>query len=273
MLNNIQNGGLICELEEQLLVTSLSDGIGLTLVQEEKKKYIHQILPWFMNQDLDKLKIYYSDGLKNNYLYKMDLSTYQDTLLVSEPTYLLQKVGQQLYYINEENKNLYSYHIQERRIRRIIEDTVQHFIIQDETLWYTNEKGIFAMELRTEHSEKINGSLAIRLVCEGQSLFYIDKKKDYAVCYMNTKKGQVEVIEGSMASSINAYGDVIFYNNVKDKSHIYRFSLENEFNLKFIPERAQYIHILNNKICYLNQDQKKWMVVPLQGGKPKCLLA
>ena len=86
------------------------------------------------------------------------------------------------------------------------------------------------------------------------------------MCYISGE--DLQKIEGSKATSINVYEDCIFYNHANDKSHIYRYSVDNEFNIKFIPERADHIHIIEDTIYYLNQDSKLWMHVPVHGGKP-----
>lgn len=268
--NNIQSGGLICRLNEKLIIADVAKGIGMHWIQEDHQ-VLSQIMPWFLNVD-EEDNLYYSDALKACHLCKMSKGDQAQGILVSEPIYLLKKYGDTLYYINEKNRHLYSYSLSERAVKKIISEEISVFTVGEDTIWYTSNKGILSTDLRGENREKIGKNIAMRLVYDNDKLVFIDKNQEYAVSYIDIKTGTLQTIEGSMSSSINVYDDLIFYNNIKDKSHIYRYSTDSEFNIKFIPERSDYIHIIGEAIYYFNQDNRVWMKVPIQGGKPVMLM-
>ncbi len=265
MNNNIQNGGLVCKLYDAIILANMNSGIGMHWDQE---RYLAGVMPWFLNVDGETL--YYSDGAKGNYICQM--TDEREITLVEVPAYLVQQYKQYLYYINEEDSQLYRYSLYERQIQSVVKDTIETFILAEEHIWYTNEKGIFQQPLEGGMPQRICKNSALRLGYSNGKVFFIDKAS-YTINYIVIQTGEVITISEAVASSMNIYGDCIFYNNMNDKSHLYRYSLESEFNIKFIPERANYIHIIDETMYYFNEDQKIWMQVSVQGGKPIQVMA
>lgn len=265
--NNIQGGGLICTMQDQIIVSNLVNGIGMHWV--ESNKIFRDIMPWFM---IDyKNEIYYSDASRNNSLYKLSLVDEVPKLLVSNPVYLLQQYEDDLFYINEDDRKIYKYSLQEKSKSKVVDDEVKVFIVGEDGIWYSNTKGIFHCDLQGRQNEKIEKCQSMRFALGEEHLFFIDTT-DYQVNFIELNTGKCDSIKGAMASSINVYKDLVFYNNVRDKSNIYRYSMDNKFEIKFISEAADCIHIIDEMIYYLNRDSKAWMQVPLYGGKSTILM-
>lgn len=271
-MSNIQNGGLICKMNGDIILGEVTKASGMCILKPANELSENKIMPWFINSDEVENRIYYSDALKENYLCKMELSNRVEQTILTEPVYLLKRYGEQLYYINEKNRYLYSYHLQDRSISQLVSEEVSTFTINEDELWYSSSKGVMHATLGGQLKDRVSKHEAIRLVGTKEVLFFIDKEEDYKVSYIDLKTGEIQTIEGSKATSLNIYGDCVFYNHIKDKSHIYRYSIANEFNIKFIPERADYIHLIEDTMYYLNQDKKLWMKVSVQGGKPIALI-
>lgn len=263
--NNIQNGGLICQVDDKLVIGNRVKGTGMYWLQGGRCQELKDIMPWFMNED--EACIYYSDELKDRYLCRMSISDRVDVTLVKEPVYLLQRHKNDLFYINEKNRQLYCYSIGDRAVRSIIEQEISDFVITQEGICYSNERGIFKTSFDGRENEKISKHQAIRLNCDENYLVFADKEQEYILSYINLQSGDVKAIEGSMTSSILVTDGQIFYSNAKENSHIYRYSIESDLQFKIVPERADYLHLIDNNLYYLSKDKERWMKAPIQGGK------
>ncbi len=258
-MNNIQNGGLVSVIQDDIIYSKLSEQSIIAGVNT---------IPWFINYDVDRDYIYYSNVLKNNYLCQINMVSREETVLLKEAVYLLVHNNGNLYYINEKNNNLYSYNIGSKKVIKLIDEPINTFYVEDETIWYSNTKGIMKMNINDGHQELFSKQKAV-YICKTDDLICFINQKDYSISYLID--GEIKQIEDSKASNINIYKDCIFYSNVNDKSHIYRYSIDSEFNIKFIPERAQYLHIIEDVMYYFNEDTKEWKYVSIFGGKPQVL--
>ena len=258
-MNNIQNGGLVSSIQGDIIHCNLSGEMSIAGINT---------IPWFINYDITRNYIYYSNSLKDNYLCKIDLTSKEETVLLKEGVYLLVYSDSKLYYINEANKNLYSYDIGSKSATRLIDEPINTFYIDGETILYSNEKGISKMNIEGGSRETLSKQVAVAISKQDDLICFIDQK-DYSINYLY--EGEFKRIEDSKTMNLNIYKDCIFYSNANDKSHIYRYSVDSEFNIKFIPERAQYIHIIEETMYYFNQDTKEWKYVSIFGGKPQVL--
>ena len=270
--NNIQNGGLICDVNETLIVGKVLEKRGMHWIEPEGSFVQNEVMPWFICSDEKGETIYYSDALKGNCLCKMLMHAPIGQVILEEPVYLLQSYEDHLYYLSEKNRGLYSYSLQEKQARKLIDEEITTFTVGKDAIWYGSSKGIVTCNLKGRESEKLCKNEACRIVINETQLAFVDKSNNYSVAYVKQENGEVATIPGSMATSANLYGDYVFYNHAKDKGHIHRYSMENEFDLKFIPEKADYIHIIGDYMFYLNKEQRQWMKVSVQGGKPKVLI-
>lgn len=263
--NTIQNGGLICQIDDELVIGNKVNDAGMYWLQGNSHQELKDIMPWFMNQD--ETFIYYSDELKDRSLCRMTISDGTDVVLVKEPVYLLQRYKNELFYINEKNKQIYSYNIDDRIVHNMIAQEVFDFVITQDGIYYSNERGIFIASFDGKENDKMSSHQAIRLNVDENYIVFADKEKDYVLSYMDLKTGDVKTVEGSMTSSILAVEGQIFYSNARENSHIYRYSIENDLQFKVVPERADYLHLIDNNLYYLSVDRKIWMKAPIQGGK------
>lgn len=263
--NNIQNGGLICQIDDKVVIGNKVKGTGMYWLQDNKYQELKEIMPWFMNAD--EAYIYYSDEMKDRYLCRMAIGDRVEVTLIKEPVYLLQRHKNDFFYINEKNRQLYCYGIEDRAVHSIIDQEISNFVITQEGICYSNERGIFMTSFNGRENEKISKHQAIRLICDENYLVFADKEQEYILSYINLQSGDIKTIEGSMTSSILARDGQIFYSNAKENSHIYRYSIESDLQFKVVPERADYLHLIDNNLYYLSKDKKIWMKVPVQGGK------
>ena len=258
-MNNIQNGGLVNKVQGNIIhnkLSQLSNIVGIDTI------------PWFINYDSNTNYIYYSNVSKDNYLCRIDLESKEEIILEREPVYLLVNISDELYYINEKDRNLYSYDIGTKKINKLIDEPINTFYIDGETILYSNAKGITRLNNKNGSREVFSKQVAIAICKQDDLICFIDQK-DYSINYLY--EGEFKRIEDSKTMNLNIYKDCIFYSNANDKSHIYRYSVDSEFNIKFIPERAQYIHIIEETMYYFNQDTKEWKYVSIFGGKPQVL--
>lgn len=266
--NNIQNGGLVCKANDKLILAGQVCGAGMYWVKNGITQESKEVAPWFMNVDEDETFVYYSDACKERHLCKMSVRDRLEVTLLSEPVCLLQRYEDELFYINEKDRKLYSYAIEERGVRKVINEEVTNFIIAEGSICYSNEKGIYVTELSGAQGEKVSKQKATRLIYDENTLIFTNQGSQYEVYFINLQSGEERNIAGSMSSSMVAVEGQIFYSDAKESSHIYRYSIESDLQFKIVPERADYLHLIEDTLYYFNRDKQIWMQVPVQGGKP-----
>lgn len=269
--NNQQNGGMLYLTDAVKIISQAARGKGMQWYGDRETTQ-EKITPYYINAYNKEKAIYYCNAQKNAALCKMRLEDAEEQIIIKESIDLLQKQDNMLYFINKNKNQLYTYALDGKEVEKVLDDKMRCFLVMDESILYATDKALFCCDLEGREKEKIVAGNMIRLVCNDEYIVFIDKDKAYSVGYMNLANNETSYIEGSIATSINIYKDNIFYNNGNNKNHIFRYGIDSEFDLKFIPQPAEYLHIFDETLCYLNQDSKVFMQVSVQGGKPMPLV-
>ena len=265
--NNIQNGGLICKEASTLIVGQVAQGRGMTYFEMVTDITQEEVMPWFMNADEIRHEIYYSNMLDRQALYRVDLESKINEVLLKEPVTLLQKHQDRLYFRNENNHYLYSFGLQGKEVKRLIEDDVVTFNIAGERIWYATNQGIFTCSLDGIEKEKVGKERAIRIVCNNNQIAFVDADKAYQVGYMSQFGGETKYLPNSVTTHIYLEEQYLFYSKTLEDGPLYRYSIEDGLEIKFVPEPTSYLHIEGQTLYYFNLDEKQWKKAPIRGGR------
>lgn len=266
LINNIQNGGLVCRDGSTLIAGQVSRGRGMNYYQVIGDFTQEEVMPWFMNKIHEE--IYYSNALNEDNIWKVDLNTNLHQCVLKEPSYLLQYEEEVLYYINEDTREICSYSLREKENKSLVNEEILTFNILGGRLWYSTEKGLFSCQKDGSGKEKLGDSQAIRLIGSLKGIAFIDRARDYQIGQLDLMTGKVNYISDTAATTLNGEGDYLFYNHHNDRGHLYRYDTNSGFGIKFVPERADYLHIEGKMLYYFNLDEQSWKKIETKGGRP-----
>lgn len=269
--NNNQNGGLLYIGETLQIVSHAAKGHGMEWYGD-RKAVQEQITPYYINYYEKEQAIYYCNAQKKAALCRMKIEDAEEQIIIKEPIDLLQRKEDKLYFLNIDKKLIYCYSLKERELERVLDTNVNHFLVTKKGILFATDKGLFRCSDDGREKEKLVEGEMIRIVDSEDHIAFIDKGRDYQIGYFALSDQSVKYIEDSRSTSLNIFGEYIFYSNGKDKNHIFRYGIDSEFNLKFIPQPAEYLHVIDQTLYYLNQDHKAFMKVSVQGGKPMPLI-
>ncbi len=257
---NILNGGLVIKAGDKLFISDICNYSGTHILSGDKEKI--EGLFWFMNYDNGYL--YYSDQLRGNALYRINIDSRKKELLLEEPCYGLLLRGEYLYYINEKDRMLYCCTAGGKAPRRLTAEQTESFIIENGNIFYCTPQGIKVCNETGTDAETVSDALTSTMVLAGDMLAFTDKRKQYALTLLDVKTGKMTVLDEIAASGINTDGRYLYCANRLNGSSIYRIDAQYRSSIRICGESADYLHVLDKELYFCSR--REWHKISLTGG-------
>ncbi|MDR2711598.1 MAG: DUF5050 domain-containing protein [Clostridiales bacterium] len=216
MNGNIANGGLLTKWQGEVIFARSHE--------------------WFLNADDDF--IYYSNRNEENRIYRKREPKEEGMVLVKSPCSGLVLFDDGIYFINENDKNVYRCSTEGRGTTPHSKKETTEFAVLDDGEIYLNP--------------------AARRLCASRGrVFFADAANDFVLTAIEVKSGEKEVYSGIKPSYINVYGDVIFYTDRMRENKIHRLDMKNYI----CGESAEYLHVIDDWLYFMTG--KIWKKISL----------
>jgi hypothetical protein len=267
--NNIQNGGLILDIDKKQFLCGVTDGSGTYIIDKNNGEIskIEDIM-WFSN--VYNKYIFYSNQKYGNKMYRLDIETYRSEKFLDVPCYQLTIFDNDIFYINELDKKLYSYNLTNNSSNKIIDSQINSFIINAGKIIYNNQNEIALCTTSGRDREVLVNACALRLIFLNNALAFADKKNNYMLTTINIHTGQKYTYEDISTINYNSDGRYIYATNINNGSSIYRIDEDNKACFRIFGDSADYLHIIKDELYFINN--KQWNKMVLSGGQASQLL-
>ena len=230
MHGNIANGGLIVKFGNKNIVSDFNK-------------------LWFMNTD-DEF-VYYSDGTRGRFLYRYNESDTEGSAILKKPCTNLVLSGEWLYYINESDHRVYRCLRSGRSESLILQEEVSEFVmIDNHDMIYASETG----DLASFGEILAKGVHPCRLCIANGKVFYADGSNNFFLTALSLapNNNRVQCVGDIIPTSLNSYGQYIYFTDALKGNAIYRLHTEGEVPDEICEESAGYLHVIDEKLFYWN---------------------
>jgi len=251
---NILNGGLIVKVNNQLYLTnknSLDTNFGC------------EGIPWFMNNDSND--IFYSDQKQNNGLYKWNIELQSESLILDKPCYGLILHNESLYYIDENNEQLYCYPKNGKKETKVVVEEINNFIIDNDYIYYATPEYIKRCDLSGRNIEKLYDGSAAMMVLIDEKLAFADKKNQNILTILDLNTLTLETITDISVSFINTDGQYLFCANSQNNNNIFRVNPQDGKSIRMCSEHTTHLHIIDGDLLFCVNNE--WHKMSLFGGE------
>ena len=257
---NLLNGGLVLKIGEKLIANNMKN---YTTVFKDNTYDMF----WFMNHD--ETNIYYSNQKQGNSLWKIDIESKKEQLIIDIPCYGVFLYKNSLYYINENDRCIYKCSTDGKSISNIVDEPVGTFIIEREYIFYTTTQGIRICSELGVGKRLISHSVASLLMLIGKILVFTDKNKQHAVTILDLETNNAVAVDNMASSSINTDGKYCYLVNRLNNNSISRIDIETGNSIRICSECAEYLHLIENELYFCIN--KEWHKMTITGGQPEKL--
>lgn len=271
MNGNLQNGGLIYQSGEQLLLTDIKNYTGTHIIHTGT---VPSELPgtsslmWFMSAEGNLL--YYSDQKKGHFLQRMDLDSRKEELILEEPCYQPLLHGEWIYYIHENDQRLYRCSRNGTHNMNLMDEQVNSFLIADEHILYATPRGIKRSNLSGAGQEEISACITPALLQVDNKLAFTDKEKNHVLTLLDLQTRAVVTLDSIAAASLNTDGRYIYCANRLSSHGLYRVDPLHGSSIRICGDRVDYLHVLDHEIYFCNQ--REWHRLSLLGGEAEKIM-
>ena len=236
---------------------------------------------WKVKKDFSEKKVIFGSGLetdnssiaiyKNKTLVKsIDYSNYMNnnefvyevkdgvgnSKLINSPISKMYIQENILYYINSEDKNLYSYNFDTNKINKIYENPISDFVFCEDELYFSRlDKNYNLYCIRDGKEIKISDKSIYNLKVYNGEIYFVDRGEGNKL-YLY-KNGNEKLLIDNFVSQYEVIDHIIYYVNDTDNGKIYFWDGENEKKLTDNTVEILYKHeenlyyIINNKVNLL----------------------
>ena len=147
------------------------------------------------------------------------------------------------------------------------------FILSKNGIYVSKEDGIYRYNYIGKNPIRILDIRVGEFLVYNKEIFFTDLDRNHWLGKFSIETGEVQLLNKEYTSNINIFYENLFFINHKDDSSIYRISIDGKDKIKFVNEKADYLHILDNYLIYISIGKKRnWCKVPLIGGRPTGLI-
>lgn len=220
---------------------------------------------WFMN--CNDSYIYYSDQKRENSLLRFNVDTENIEVLLKSPCYGLIFLDGYCYYVNEIDKKLYRFSVNEKKEEIIMDSNILCFYIEEDIIFYSTDRSIYCCTLKGEMKEEILAIPGIGLIALDEKIFFADKENDYILTMVDINSGERKIFEEVSPVSINTDGNYIYCSNRRHSNSIYRIDFKKETSIRICGESSEYLHIIDGELYFYSN--LGWYKMNLVGGQPQ----
>lgn len=262
--NNIQNGGLIFDTDEMRFICSAPDYSGTFILDklEGKMSKIEDVM-WFANSF--GRYIYYSNQKSGGRMFRFDTESGRSELYLDIACFQPIISSNDIFLINEEDKKLYRFNIYNNSRTKVVEGSVNSFLIINNKLIYSNDNEIITCSLDGSDREVMLKASPLRLVTGDDTLIFSDKGNRYILTELNISSGRKHIYDDMATISYTSNGRHIYATNIFNGSSIYRIDAESKSCFRIYGKNADYLHILGNELIFISEDA--WSKMDLEGGQ------
>lgn len=256
---NLLNGGLVLKANNQFFISDIKNL--LTNVD-------YQAMFWFMNYDGDE--VYFSDQRRNHSIYKWNIRENKESLVLEKPCYQIVLHGDILYYINENDRNLYCCTKNGKSVSKVVNEEINCFIVEGKSIYYSTASHIKICSLTGTNIKVLCNSLASIIILINETITFADRNNNYTLTMLdiNTLK-QITMPEISV-SFMNTDGQYLYCTNSINDNNIFRVNPQSYKAIRMLNEQASYLHIVDDELYFCINSI--WHKMSTSGGKPKKLL-
>ena len=270
---NISNGGLILKHQSRLYVCDLENYQG-TYILAEDSSIISTIngLMWFAAPRGNN--IYYSNQKDNDYLYNLDTESLAENCLIKKPCSYIVAWAEQLFFLDETDKQIYGFDYKTGKTSPLIKEEVFSFIQNGGLLYCAGAKGLLEFDINSGRSQLLTGHIPMCLNITPKGLIFTDRSLDYSLSILYTGHSEPIKINNIKTQSIIAGKSHVYAINLPDNRSIVRVDITSGEAIRFCGEKADKLHIVDDYLYFLNQNDKNaWYKMPLSGGRSVRLLS
>lgn len=263
---NIQNGGLVLQADDRLLLTDIKGGTGAYMLRihtDEPAQVISPGLLWDMNVDGEA--VYYSDQRRRHAVFRLELGTLREELIMSKPCCQLQLRGDWLYYIEESSQRLYRRRLDGREEQAVAEEKVWGYVWAEGRLYYSTPRGIKCGDSDGSYHELITDAAGFQLLHVGGRLVFPDQKRQDTLTLMDTDGSHSVALDGIQTASLNTDGEYVYCANALNNRSIYRVDTASGRSIRISGDSADYLHVAGDSLYYCHD--REWYRLPLAGGE------
>jgi len=211
MNGNTANGGLLAKWRDEIIFARPNE--------------------WFLNTDDDF--IYYSNRNDENRLYHKQDAKDEGKALLKTPCSGLLLYGDKLYFVNENDKIVYSCSTEGKGVTRCSNKETTEFAVLNDGEVYINP-------------------VTRRLCVCKERVFFADSSNDYALTSIEVKSGEKEVFANIKPSHINSYRGDIYYTDRMRENKIFR--LGSRYSI--CGNSSECLHVIDDWLYFLAD--KRW---------------
>ncbi len=256
------------KLNNQIIWTDIAGYTGTYLVESDLgPTKLTDSLFWFMNTD--GKYIYYSDQRNRHGLYRLNLLSKREELLLDRPCYGLVLKDDWLFFIDEMDQKLYRCTKDGLNLSKIIDEKIIAFTAMNNSMWYTTAGGnLKRCNLSNMKSNSVLSTTAVGLIVVNQWVIFADKHQNYSLNIYNTLTQTTSTFDEIQASGINTDGRFIYCSNGKDDRSIYRIGIEDNSVIRICGEKTDFLHVIEDQLYFCNLGHEKaWYKMSLHGGQ------
>ena len=265
---NVSNGGLIAQLNGNLYVCDLHQYSGTRVFSSDGVSvWDTHTMMWFAASDGHG--IYCSNQRDYDFLTYIDGKTMTEKRLLDKACANLIVHNDRVLYIDEEDGLVYAYDPVKEKSALVINEKVFSFILSDDSIFYTSESGLKRFDYPNGRTDKLKECFPVCLNYSVGRLIFADKRKAYVLCCYDMNQNRLEAYDNIRTQSVITTGEYIFASHLSDSNSIVRVSLLTGESIRFCGERADKLHIIEEHLYFLNQnDNNAWYRIPIAGGRP-----
>jgi hypothetical protein len=269
---NISNGALVAKHRNRLYVSDLENYQGTYILAEDGN-----ILDktdgamWFASPY--GAAIYFSNQKDYDYLYCLDTESLQEKCLLQKPCANIALFEDKLLYLDEADSHVYRFDIQTGKTALLIKEEIFSFILYEGLLYGAYAKGLLEFDLRSGRSKLLTNHIPLCLNYIATGLVFSDRSKDCLLSGLEAGQREPQKINHIKTQSLIADENYIYAANLLDNSSIVRVDMASGETIRFCGEKADKLHIIEDHLYFLNQNDKNaWHRMPLSGGRSMRLL-
>ncbi|MBQ7040065.1 MAG: DUF5050 domain-containing protein [Clostridia bacterium] len=263
-MNSISNSGLIAGCGGKTYITDIKRFSGTTVVDMfgNSENVIPDALMWCsvcVGQ-----YIFFSNQKYNNSLCVFDTQAGQLKQLSGTACRNLVKYENDLYFIDESNKTLMVYNLNDGMVKQFSDSKIEVFAIYGDALYYSSATGIGMINMKTKAEYAVLSSIGENLGGWNGMLIYSDFKNNGVLSVYNLSDGSFFRIEAVWAESFVTYENYIFAINRKEGNSVCRIDIAKGEIMRIYGEVAHNLHILNSDL-YFTDKNDNWCKLSVTG--------
>ncbi|MCL1905399.1 MAG: DUF5050 domain-containing protein [Clostridiales bacterium] len=269
---NISNGALITKHKGRLYVCDLENYRG-TYILDEECGVAGRIegLMWFAATLGTSL--YYSDQRDKDYLYCLDTESLSENCLLKRPCGYITVFDDRLFFLDETESLIHELDLKTGKTSPVMRERVSSFILWEGAFYCASAKGLLRFGLYGGKGDLLTEHIPLCLAYSALGPVFADVSHNFALSVLKDGQRTPDKAGRVKTQSLAVEGRYIYAADLTDDCSVVRLHTEGGGAIRFCGERAEKLHIIEDHLYFLNQNDKNaWYKMPLSGGRSIRLL-